>query len=84
MAYAKTWATSSSVKRSIAKRLALKAKQSECDRLASKVEKVVTMEGKSFRFRLGAFLACDSRVGQWFMPKTSVKPNGDVWHGYDQ
>lgn len=65
MAYNKQWAVSSNVKRSMAKRLAKKAKETETERLAAKVEKVVNGP-QSFRFRLGALLACDGRLGYWF------------------
>lgn len=66
MAYQKQWAVSSSVKRSIAKRLAVKAKESQAHKLAEKVEKVMEDNRRSFRFRLGALLACDGRRGYWF------------------
>ena len=75
MSYAKQWAHSSAIKRSIAKRNAKQAKQREMDRLAKKVEDVVSMTNKSFRFRLGALLACDGRLGYWLFPNKAQKAN---------
>ena len=42
-----------------------KYKYSKVNQLSAKVEKVMS-GSQSFRFRLGALLACDGRLGYWF------------------
>lgn len=62
---AKNWAVPSSIKKSIEKRNAKQKRLQEMARLSAKVEDLMTMASKSFRFRLGAVLASDGRKGYY-------------------
>lgn len=67
----KSWAVPYSVRKSIEQRNLMKGKLVKTNELSQKVERVMEMHNKSFRFRLGALLACDGRLGYWFTNKRS-------------